>query len=103
MITDDQLYSLAERFVLSFEKLAAAAEGLNEIQRRTFEKTFPERKEARDAILTRVPSEEDRLREAQGASGESLEEWLGELDEDQRKEDIGVREREWLKTKRGES
>lgn len=97
MMTDDQLSAFAERFVLSFEKIAAALEGMDETYRRHLDKLYPERREVREALITRVPNEEDRLREAQGSSGQPLDQWLSEVeDEEEGNEFIGVREREWL-------
>jgi hypothetical protein len=100
-MTDDQLNSFTERFVLSFEKLALALEGLNETYRRQYASQYPERREVREAVVTRVQSEEDRIREAQGASSKPLSAWLSEVeDEEEEAEFIGVREREWLDAQR---
>jgi hypothetical protein len=96
-MTDDQLIALTERFVVAWEKIASALEGLNETCRRDHEKKFPERSQVREAVVTRVPSREDLLREAQGASSAPLSEWLSDVEQEERDaEDIGVREREWL-------
>lgn len=98
MTLNAQLLSLAERYLISQERIAAALEGLNETYRRAFERQYPQRKEVRDAVITRVPNEEDRLREAQGGSeARTLADWLSEVeDEEEEGEYIGVREREWL-------
>jgi hypothetical protein len=82
-----------ERFVHALEQIAAALKGIDETRKQEFERRFPVRKEFREAIVTRVPSEEDRIREEHGASTGSLEEWLGELGGE---EFIGTREREFL-------
>jgi hypothetical protein len=96
-MSDDQLNAFVERFVVSFEKLGAALEGLNETYRRHFERLYPERPLRREAVVTRVPTEEDRLREAQGADSKPLDRWLSEVeDEEQEREFVGVREREWI-------
>jgi hypothetical protein len=96
-MTEDQQNAFVERFVLSWEKLAAALEGLNETYRRQFEKHHPERPQRREAVVSRVQTEEDRLREAQGASTQPLNDWLSEVeDEEEGREFVGVREREWL-------
>jgi len=96
-MTDDQINAFAERFVLSCEKVAAALEGLNETYRQHHKKLFPERKEVRDAVMTRVPTREDKIREEQGASAAPLADWLSDIErEEEEAEDIGVREREWL-------
>jgi hypothetical protein len=98
MMTDDHLISLVERLVVSQERLATALEGLNETYRRHYDRQYPERRQVRDAVVTRVPTEEDRLREAQGGSAtRPLSEWLSEVqDEEEESEYIGVRERDWL-------
>ena len=95
----EELGALGERFVLSCEKIAIALTEINETYKRQAARQFPERTgEIRDAVLSRVPTEEDRLREAQGASSQPIGQWLSESLEDQEtEEDIGVREREWLK------
>ena len=96
-MTDDQLNAFAERFVLSFEKIGAALEGLNETYRRHYERSYPERREVREAVVTRVQTEEDRIREAQGSSSKPLDQWLSDVeDEEEGHEFVGVREREWL-------
>jgi hypothetical protein len=90
---------LENRLVLSFEQIARALNGLNETYKRHFAKQYPDRP-FREAVVTRIPTEEDKIREAHGAGGGSrIEDWLSELDEEERQEregDIGVREREWL-------
>jgi hypothetical protein len=97
MMTDDQRNAFVERFVLSFEKMATAMEGLSETYRRHIENLYPKHREYREAVVTRVQTEEDRIREAHGASNEPLEDWLGEVeDEEIEKEFVGVREREWI-------
>lgn len=100
-MTDDQLISFVERFVLCFERGASALEVLSETYRRHIEKLYPERPERREAIVTRVQTEEDRIKEAQGASSKPLDRWLSEVeDEEEGREFIGVREREWLDAKK---
>jgi hypothetical protein len=96
-MTDDQLNAFADRFISSFEKIAAAMEGLNETYRRHLEKLYPEPKPYREAVVTRVQTAEDKIREAHGAGVQPLDQWLSEVqDEEEQNEFIGVREREWL-------
>jgi len=61
---------LDERVVKSMEKIADA-----------LERAYPVRKEkgsaVAEAVVTHVPTEEDRIRENQGASTEPIEEWMG--------------------------
>jgi hypothetical protein len=87
------LSELDERFVLAVEHIAAALEGLHVTRQKEFERQFPDPQRFREAVVTRVPTEEERIREAQGSSANTIEEWLGELDEE---EVIGLREREFL-------
>jgi hypothetical protein len=102
-MTNDQLNSFVERFVLSFEKIATALEGLDETYRRHLEKLYPERGEFREAVVTRVKTEEDRIREAHGASDKPLDEWLSEVEnEEEESEFIGIRERRWLDAQKRE-
>lgn len=100
MMTPDQLNAFCERFVIACEKIAESLEGLHEIERNKFRRQFPERREVREAILTRVPTEEDRIREnIGGQSGIGLDQWLSGAEEEsdsEQEEDIGAHEREWL-------
>ena len=81
-MTDDQMNAFVERFVLSFEKIGTALEGLDETYRRHLDKLYPARAERREAVVTRVQTEEDRIREAQGSSAKPLDQWLSEVEEE---------------------
>lgn len=80
---------LDERLVAAFEQIADALAGINDTQKRQFAKQWPEPTKRREAIITRVPTEEDLIREEQGASDEPIEEW------------IGLREKEFLEHQTG--
>jgi hypothetical protein len=82
-----------ERIVSAFEQIAIALAGIYDTQEKQFAKQWPERKEAREAVYSRVPNEEDLIREQLGASNESLDEWLTIPEKE---EYIGEREREFL-------
>jgi hypothetical protein len=73
-----------ERIVVAIERIAEALAGIYETKQKELAKRYPERKEPRDAVVTRIPTEDDRIREEHGASEEPIEEW------------IGIREREYL-------
>jgi hypothetical protein len=88
-MTEDQ----EERLVYAFEKIATALVGIHDTKEKQFVKQWPERKEAREAVYSRVPNEEDLIREQQGASNESLDDWLTVPEEEQY---IGEREKEFL-------
>jgi len=66
-----------ERLVVAFEKIATELGRANDTAIKAFEKQWPERKEFREAIVTRVPTEEDIIKENQGASDEPISEWIG--------------------------
>ena len=85
--------SQEERAVRAFEDIAEALTSWVKLCQQRFEKEYPV-KEPREAVVTHVKSEEERLRESQGATGEPIEQW-GELNDD----DLGPRERELLKKK----
>jgi len=82
-----------ERIVSAFEQIATALTGIYDTQEKQFAKQWPERKEAREAVYSRVPNEEEIIREQLGASNESLDEWLT-ISENE--EYIGEREKEFL-------
>ena len=75
-----------ERLVIAFEQIARALTGIYDTQKKGLAKRWPERGEVREAVVTRVPTAEDLVREAHGASEESIEEW------------IGLREQEFIKS-----
>lgn len=92
-MTEDQ----NERLVLAYEKLAEALVTLNDTGKRFYNSVFPEQHGPREAIVSHVPSEEDRLLEDQGATDRRpIREWLGGIPIDDPDEDIGPREREFL-------
>ena len=82
-----------ERLVAAFEQIATALTGIYGTQEKQFAKQWPERKEAHEAVYSRVPTEEDRIREEHGASDGSLKDWLTFPEEEGY---IGEREREFL-------
>lgn len=88
-----------ERLVASFERMAEAYDfmaGTLEAIAHTValhhSKMFPAKTLAADATISRILTDEERLRQEQGQSGESLKDWTT-LDEE---EEIGPREKAWL-------
>jgi len=88
-VTEDR----EERLVLAWEALAAGLGALNEIARTAISKQWPDPREPREAVVTRLPTEEDKIKEKSGNTDIPLGEWLGEFDPE---EEIGPREREFL-------
>lgn len=76
----------AERLANAFESIASSLEGLYKLHLARFDKDFPPKKEVRDADITHLENEEEKLRKDLGDTGErTVEEWL----------EIGEREREF--------
>jgi len=82
-----------ERLVVAWEELARGLGELNEIARIALSKQWPETRERRDAIITKLPTAEDKIKKETGNSDGPIDEWLGEFDAE---EEIGPREKEFL-------
>src|ERR1700741_1273520 len=81
--------SREERAVVALEQIARGLTLAITLWERVVNHDYPVRTANRDATITRIPSEEDKLREDQGSTGEeTVEAWtrLGN-------EDLGPRER----------
>ncbi len=59
------------------ERLTAAMESIAHSLARWVEAAYPERKEVREAIVTHIPTEEDKAREKHGGAdaGAPIEQW----------------------------
>lgn len=88
---------LLERLVVTFESIGKSLEGLHEEAKRAGSRYWPEPREPREAIVTRIPTEEDKAKENQGRIDESvsIDDWL---DFGNPEELWGEREREWHRT-----
>ena len=91
---DEELFA---RLVVSFEKIADALGDLCVIQKRRYDRDYPERKEPRDALVSRVKTDEDLAKERQGSSTEPIKEWFGGFEDP---EFVGVREKAFLEEQR---
>lgn len=85
--------SQAERLVVAWEEIGKQLGEWNELVRTAIGKQWPEASERREAIVSRVPTAEDKLKAQTGNTDGPLEDWLGEFDPE---EEIGPREREFL-------
>ncbi len=87
-----------ERLVVSFEKIANALGGLHEEVRKAGKQYWPEPRQQKEAVLSRVPTEEDRIRERQGIDdGMPIDEWLSALGDPEGEAGIvGERSRQWI-------
>jgi hypothetical protein len=77
-----------ERVANALESIAESLAAWCILSQARFDRDYPAKREPRDITLTRIPSEEDKIKESQGATEETTDEWL----------DIGPRERELLAT-----
>ncbi len=91
-MTEDQ----QERLVAAWEGVARGLGELNETARRAISKQWPDSRERSDAIVTRIPTAEDKIRAQTGNTTEPIEEWLSGFDDDDDKEEMGPREKEFL-------
>lgn len=95
--TELRMIEAMERIALSYESISASLAGVNVKLEKVVTKFCPERAEPREAIVTHIPSPDDRLREAQGSSNEPINKWLTDVfDPESEEEVIGSREREFL-------
>ncbi len=77
----DELH-LFSRMVVAFEQIAQALVDIHDTKEKEFAKRWPEPREWREASVTRVPTEEDLIREKHGESDETIEEWIGLREQD---------------------
>lgn len=75
---------IRDREIEAFEHIAEALNTIGRVmaasmllEQKRFDKEYPEKGEVRYATVTHRQTEEERLREAQGQSDESDEEWRG--------------------------
>ena len=89
---------VAERLAASFDKIAVALEGLHEEARKAGKRYWPEPGQQKEAIVSHVPTEEDRIRERQGIDeGKPIDEWLSDLGDPEGDAGIvGERSRQWI-------
>jgi hypothetical protein len=92
-MTEDQ----EERFVVSFEKIAKALEGIHEEAKRAGSKYWPHPREQRQSVLTRVGEDKERELRLQGARRRTIEEVIDPNIEEVPDEEIGERTRQWLR------
>lgn len=82
-----------ERLVNAWEGIAKGLGDLNEAARTAISNQWPDARERREAIITRVPTAEDKIKAQTGNTDVPIEQWLGEFDPE---DDIGPREKEFL-------
>lgn len=80
-----------ERMAEAYDFMAGSLEAIATTLAEHHSKTFPSKRYASDATISKIKTDEEKLREEQGQSEETLKEWTS-LDE----EEIGPREKKWL-------
>jgi hypothetical protein len=61
----------------AMDKIATALTRIAIVMEKRFEKEYPVKAKVQDATITYIPSDEEKLQESQGVTGESDEEWIG--------------------------
>lgn len=89
-----------ERLVAAWEAIAKGLGDLNETARDAISRQWPNVREPREAVISRIPTAEEKARERTGNTTGPIEEWLGEFDPE---EEIGPREKDFLARQRAES
>jgi hypothetical protein len=86
-----------ERLVAAFERIATSLEALHDETKRAGTRFWPEQPIQKEAVLTRVETEEDRARKSLGVDDKPINEWLTDLDVPEDDSGIiGERSRQWL-------
>lgn len=83
-----------ERIASAFEVIADTLTAWYKLEQHRFDIEHPPKHEPRDVQLSRVPDTIDKLKESQGASEETTEDWLT---------NVGPREREFIRSQESES
>jgi hypothetical protein len=95
-VTKDQ----EERLVVSWEGIAREIGEFNATLKQAIGKQWPEPRERRDAVISKLPTEEDKIKVQTGNTSGPIEDWLGEFDPE---EEIGPREKEFLERRQSKS
>lgn len=85
-----------ERLVIALERIASAFEGVCEEAKRAGVKFWPQQKEQREAVLTRVETDDEREKKMQGARRRTIDEIVDPNVEEAEEEYVGARTRQWL-------
>lgn len=91
---------LLERLVVSFESIAASLKDLHEEAKRAGSRYWPGPREQRDAIISRVETDEERELKAQGARRRNISDIIDPSIEEEPEENydiIGDRTRQWYR------
>ena len=79
----------------------APEEKLVDALKQAIAKQWPEPRERRDAVVSNLPTEEDKLKVQTGNTSGPIEDWLSEFDDEQG--EVGPREKEFLERRQSKS
>lgn len=82
-----------ERLVAAWEGVARGLGALNETARIAISKQWPKARKQREAVVSKLPTAEEKRQQETGNSTGSIDEWINEFDPE---EEIGPREREFI-------
>jgi hypothetical protein len=88
---DERLVSAFERIAEAFDFMAGSLDSIAKTQLKDYAKRYPAKQKNVKATVTHVKTEEERLKEDQGQTNESLEDWTTLTTEPP-----GPREKKWL-------
>lgn len=88
---EERLVAAFERIAEAFDFVAGSIDSIAKTQLKDFAKRYPAKQKNVKATVTHVKTEEEKLREAQGQSDETLDEWTTLTEETP-----GPREKKWL-------
>jgi hypothetical protein len=92
---DDPL--IADRLVVAFESIGESLKGLNESVKRAGNRYWPEPRGPREAILSRVETDEDRAKKALGDTDQPINEWLTDLGDPEEGDHTFDRTRQYIR------
>lgn len=77
---EERFISAFERMAEAFDFMAGSVAAISKTLEKDHHRSFPTKKPPKEATITHILTEEERLREDQGASDEPIEKWanLGE-------------------------
>lgn len=88
---EEQLVLAVERIAEAFDFMAGSLDSIAKTQLKDYAKRYPAKQKNVKATVTHVKTEEERLKEDQGQTNESLEDWTTLTTEPP-----GPREKQWL-------
>jgi hypothetical protein len=86
-----------ERLVTAFEQIGKALSGIHEEAKHAGVRYWPQPREFRETIVTRVETDEEREKRQQGGWRRTADQAINPEIEDEEAETIGPRSRQWIR------